>query len=98
MGDSCSFDYTKDDRRKAEVSIQEQLEKAHVEIEKLRGLEGVECLLATYVVNAFDQANTNKAIVNLGSRGCILRDAVNELRQELNKEVQRTILTYEEAL
>lgn len=50
------------------------------------------------VVNAFDQANTNSAIEGgLGSRGEILKDAINELRELLNKGKKRTILTSKQA-
>jgi hypothetical protein len=52
---------------------------------------------AIWVVDAFDQANTNNVVVNTGSRGCILRDAINDLREALNKWTQRTILTHEQA-
>lgn len=52
---------------------------------------------ATWVVNAFDQANTAQAIQRLGSRGEILRDAIADLRAILNEDKQKTILTQEEA-
>ncbi len=52
---------------------------------------------AVFVVDAFDQANTGGAIENTGSRGMILRDAVNDLRRELNRDIKRTILTCDEA-
>lgn len=48
--------------------------------------------LAVNVVNMFDQANTNNAVERLGSRGIILRNAVNELRRELNRIEKLTIL------
>lgn len=48
---------------------------AHEEAkEKLRAL-------AAYVCDVFDQADTSHAIENLGSRGKIVRDAIEELKQ-----------------
>ena len=38
---------------------------------------------AKWVVTLFDQANTNKAIENLGSRGELLASAVEDLRKSL---------------
>ncbi|MCK4799389.1 hypothetical protein KAS31_00245 [Candidatus Parcubacteria bacterium] len=49
------------------------------------------------VVNAFDQANTNGAIENMGSRGVILRDAIKDLRENLNSDGKSTFLTNEQA-
>ena len=48
---------------------------------------------AVYVVDSFDQANTASAIERLGNRGQILKDAVNDLRELLNKDGQKTALT-----
>ena len=52
---------------------------------------------AIRVVNAFDQANTNGAIENMGSRGVILRDAIKDLRENLNSDGKNTWLTNEQA-
>jgi len=51
---------------------------------------------AIWVVDLFDQANTNHAIQNLGSRGNILFDAINDLRRALNKNGKMTALTEEQ--
>jgi len=40
----------------------------------------------------FDQANTNRIIEKLGSRGLILKDAIADLRFKLNEGEQKTIL------
>jgi hypothetical protein len=48
--------------------------------------------LAINVVDMFDQANTNNAVENLGTRGSILKEAVAELRFKINSEEQKTIL------
>ncbi|MBI2596356.1 hypothetical protein HYW46_06505 [Candidatus Daviesbacteria bacterium] len=52
---------------------------------------------AVYVIDMFDQANTNHAIENLGSRGYILKDAIERLRIIFNSDHQRTILDSEQA-
>lgn len=48
---------------------------------------------AIYVVNMFDQANTGGAVENLGSRGRLLKQAIEELRVVINKHRKKTILT-----
>ena len=48
--------------------------------------------LAVDVVDMFDQANTNKAIEQLGRRGVILKNAIAKLRASLNLEQQKTLL------
>ena len=40
---------------------------------------------AKWAVDLFDQANTNGAVVNLGSRGVILGKAMDDLRAALRK-------------
>lgn len=52
--------------------------------------------LAVDVVDAFDQANTNK-MVEIGPYGSTLKGAVEKLRELLNKDKQRTILSKEQA-
>ncbi len=52
---------------------------------------------ANDVVNAFDQANTNHAVEQLGSRGEILKTRIEELRGIVNRRGQRTILSKEQA-
>lgn len=52
---------------------------------------------AVYVVDMFDQANTGHSIETSGSRGEILKDAIERLRVSLNTDHQRTILTSEQA-
>ncbi len=49
------------------------------------------------VVDAFDQANTNRAVEQLGSRGEILKTHIEKLREIVNRRGQRTILSKEEA-
>ena len=48
---------------------------------------------AVNVVDMFDQANTNQKVEKLGSRGEILKEAVERLRGIVNKDAQRTILS-----
>jgi hypothetical protein len=45
------------------------------------------------VVDMFDQTNTNKAVERLGSRGEILKEYIEKLRETVNKRGQRTILS-----
>lgn len=53
---------------------------------------------AAWVVNMFDSANTGKAIENMpGGKGEALQKAIEDLRQELNRKSQTTILTTEQA-
>jgi len=47
---------------------------------------------ATWVVDLFDQANTSHAVELLGSRGEILKGAIEDLRNILNADSQKTIL------
>jgi hypothetical protein len=49
--------------------------------------------LATYVVDVFDQANTNNVIENLGTRGKMVKEAIAELRFRINSDGQKTILS-----
>lgn len=58
--------------------------KAHLEglNENISKLERV-AIAAVWVVNMFDQANTNSVIYNLGSRGALASDAVDDLRADL---------------
>ena len=49
------------------------------------------------VVNMFDQANTAKVFEKLGSRGVLLKEAIEELRSVLNDDTQRTTLSNEQA-
>jgi hypothetical protein len=51
---------------------------------------------AAAVVNLFDQANTNNAVIRMGDRGQLLSSAVNDLRAVLNRYRQMTILTQEQ--
>ena len=52
---------------------------------------------AAHVVNAFDQANTGRYLVEtLGRRGEILELCVRDLRRVLNANQKRTILTEEQ--
>lgn len=50
---------------------------------------------AVNVVNMFDQANTNKTVEQLGTRGQLLKEAVERLRDIVNKDTKRTILSRE---
>lgn len=56
------------------------------------GLEDYGIDDAVTVVNMFDQANTNGAIESLGSRGRLLKEAIENLRADLNATGKRTIL------
>lgn len=49
--------------------------------------------LAVEVVNMFDQANTAAAIESLGSRGELLKQSIEELRNKLNRKKRITILS-----
>jgi hypothetical protein len=51
---------------------------------------------AVRVVDMYDQANTGNAVQNLGTRGAILDEAIEELREILNRDKQRTALTAEQ--
>ena len=53
---------------------------------------------AVTVVDMYDQANTGKAIEQLGDRGVILDEAIEALREILNRDEQRTTLTAEQVL
>jgi hypothetical protein len=53
--------------------------------------------LAGNVVDMFDQANTGKVIERLGHRGNVLKQAIEDLRREVNKKQKVTILTWEQA-
>ena len=48
---------------------------------------------AVNVVDMFDQVNTNKMVEKLGKRGELLKDAVERLREAVNVDIQRTVLT-----
>lgn len=52
---------------------------------------------AVAVVNLFDQANTGRTIELLGSRGIIVKGAIDDLRDVVNKDRKLTILTREQA-
>lgn len=52
---------------------------------------------ATWVVDLFDQANTGHAIELMGSRGEILKGAIEDLRNILNSDSQKTILDTKQA-
>lgn len=52
---------------------------------------------AIAVVNMFDQANTNSAVVRLGSRGRLLAWTIKDLRASLNQGGQITLLSAEQA-
>lgn len=47
---------------------------------------------AVAVIDMFDQANTNDAIVRLGSRGQLLQKAISDMRKIVNTNGQKTIL------
>jgi hypothetical protein len=51
---------------------------------------------AVTVVDMYDQANTGRAVKNLGTRGILLDEAIEELREILNRDEKRTILTAEQ--
>ena len=48
------------------------------------------------VVDMFDQANTNHAVERLGSRGEILKEYIEKLREVVNRRGQRTMLSKEQ--
>jgi hypothetical protein len=52
---------------------------------------------AIRVVDAFDQANTGKAVEKLGERGLRLQSVVEGLRKILNADKKMTTLTAEQA-
>ncbi len=52
---------------------------------------------AVDVVDMFDQANTNHAVERLGSRGEILKEYIEKLREAVNRRGQRTILSREQS-
>ncbi len=50
---------------------------------------------AVLAVNLFDQANTGGVIEKMGSRGFSVSQAIDSLREVLNKDEQKTILNEE---
>lgn len=78
-----------------EIMRQENLVKSELGI---KDVEGKEKLLeeAIAAVNLFDQANTGRAIELLGSRGKIAKDAIDDLRDIINKDGKLTMLTREQ--
>ena len=81
--------------KREEIIRQEDLIKSELGI---KDIEGKEKLLeeAIAVVNLFDQANTGRTIELLGSRGEIAKDAIDDLRDIINKDEKLAILTREQ--
>ena len=52
---------------------------------------------AMWAVDAFDQANTNAAVVRLGSRGQILGRAIDDLRKSLKEFGRPSLLPNEDS-
>lgn len=51
---------------------------------------------AINVVNMFDQVNTNDTVENIGSRGMLLKGAIDDLRAIINEKEQKTILSQDQ--
>jgi hypothetical protein len=60
-------------------------------------LESRRLKAAVNVVNMFDQVNRGRSVENMGDRGILLKQAIEDLRIQVNSDQQRTILTSEQA-